>query len=154
MWVRYDAGTQRKAIISHENFTDKNMGGWNLYHFDDRIRLHSVKQPYFHDTADMTLQTNDWTHISLNVQSLGHGKIKIDFYSNGKFIVSHEKLNIFLKDQVELQLGGLTKDAIKGFDVPDNYYYEGSLAEVVYMNETLSAEQIKELYESSKELFK
>ena len=155
LWIKYDSSENRRAIASHENFTDKNMGGWNLYYFRENLRLHSVKQPYFHDVGDVKSQADVWFHMSLNVKSLGNGRIQEDFYINGKKVISHKKLMLFLKDNVSFLLGGLTQNAMSVFTEKEaNFYYKGELGDLVYMNDNLTESQIKTLYESGKERFR
>jgi len=158
MWLKYELPYNgRKSIVSHESFVDKNMGGWNLYYFRDFIRLHTVKQPYLHDTGDTAQTSTEWFHLSINVKSLGHGKVEENFYINGELKHTHQRLMLFLKKQTDFYLGGLSKNAMSAFTGPmtvHNFYYKGEMANLVYMNSLLSEEQIKALYNSARDHLK
>ena len=59
---------------------------------------------------------------------------------------------LYLKQNVKFHLGGLTKNAMSVFvEKNTNFYFKGELAELVYMNDILTEEQINTLYESAKD---
>lgn len=157
LWLKLNSSRDRKAIISHENFVDKNMGGWNLYCFNDFLRMHTVMQPYLHDRGDFKQNSPEWFHMSINVKSLGHGTVEERIYINGALQETHRRKMLFLKNQVNLYLGGLSINAMSAFPESmknHNFYFKGEMANLVYMNAVLSEAEIKELYESSAKSFK
>ena len=133
------------------------MGGWNLYSFNQFLRLHTVIQPYLHDRGDFELKSGEWFHVSINVKTLGHGTVEEKFYINGVLKQTHQRKMLFLKKQVNFYLGGLSKNAMSVFpeSMKDhNFYFKGEMGHLVYMNSALSESQIQSLYNSSKNTFK
>ena len=156
LWLKYTPPKDRKSIVSHENFVDKNMGGWNLYSFNKYMRMHTVLQPYLHDRGDFKQSSLDWFHLSINVKTLGHGMVEEKIYINGELKETHHRKMLFLKEQVNFYLGGLSENAMSAFpeDMKNyNFYFKGEMANLVYMNSILSERQIKVLYDSSKKSF-
>ena len=156
-WLKFIPPNDRKSILSHENFVDQNMGGWNLYSFNRFMRLHTVMQPYLHDRGDFELKSPEWFHVSINVKTLGHGTVEEKFYINGILKETHQRKMLFLKKQVNFYLGGLSKNAMSAFSdsmKDHNFYFKGEMGHLVYMNSILSESQIKSLYDSTKNTFK
>ncbi|MCH2206430.1 MAG: hypothetical protein MK132_11230, partial [Lentisphaerales bacterium] len=157
LWLKYSKPNFRQAVLSHESFKDHNTGGWNLYYFDNFVRLHTVQRSYHHDQGDIpNLRQNEWFHLSINVKSSGFGSIVEDMYMNGKLVQTHNRQMLFLNQQVPMLIGGLTQNAMSAFGTRDqqhNFYFMGEMANLVYMNRVLKPETIKQLFETSRDNF-
>ena len=151
LWAKYTE--ENRAIASHENFNDQNMGGWKLYGFKDFVRLYTVKQPHFHDRGEARINSSDWFHLSINVRSLDEGRIQSKIYINGQLQVTEYSLMLFLHKQVKFLLGGLTASAMAEFKDKNNYFFKGEIGQLIYFNDNLPEGIIKQLYDSSRQKF-
>jgi hypothetical protein len=106
-----------------------------------RISLYDQGTTYHYIETNGTVDTGTWTHIAATVNIAG-GNAEIAIYSNGVFQVSDSftatSINYGVND---LCLGMNTWDS--------NRFFEGSIDEfVLFLNEILSDDDIKALYDS------